>query len=142
MILNVQLYLRKIKEFQRNILDFIANEGDLEDNFSDLKLKLDEYKIPYNQNDLKLILRFLLIISNNHNRSPNFFFKIEKIILYFQKEIKEYFSSKEIFNIFKENKRILLFCIKNELIVIDLNIATSFFQRKFFQLNSNLLSQN
>ena len=55
-----------------------------------------------------------------HHRFPNFFFsKIERILQFFKKDIRKYFSNSEIFNIFAGNKRILLFLIEQQIIIID-----------------------
>ena len=62
-------------------------------------------------------------IENNYHRFPYFFSKIERILLFFKESVKKYFSNSEIFNIFKSNKRILLFLIEQRIIVIDEYIA-------------------
>ena len=83
----------------------------------------------------KLILLFRLIVTfaNYHKRSPFFFNKIEQIILIFQVEMKNYFSNREIFNIFKSNKRLLLFLIEKKMMNIDKFIFTEFTKIKYIK---------
>ena len=58
-------------------------------------------------------------ISNNHHRFPNFFRNIEQIILILRDDILQHFSSEQMFRIFYENKKIILFFIKNGIINPD-----------------------
>lgn len=46
----------------------------------------------------------------------------DKNAIYYSKEIKQTFTKIEIFNIFKNNKKILLYLIKKEMTIIDNNI--------------------
>lgn len=68
------------------------------------------------KHELRLFLRLINEISNNHQRASNLINKIEKILDQIQKDIKKYFTNSQIFELFKENLRILLFlvnCFKN-----------------------------
>ena len=85
-----------------------------------------------NQSDLKLLLRFLLVISNNHHRTPNFFNNLEKIIKLIEEPIKEKISNFEIFLIFKSNKRILLFLIQNQILSIDKTITNFTMKKRYY----------
>lgn len=62
------------------------------------------------------------IIAENHYRVPNFFGKIEQILLYFKDTIKKIFSNDDIFMLFVSNKRILLFLFKEKILEINLNL--------------------
>ena len=85
--MDVNEYLKKMKEIQQNILDFIDQNDDIETNFQNLNYIFDEQKIGSNKHDLKLILHFILKISNNHHRTACFFNKIERILKFFKNEI-------------------------------------------------------
>ena len=54
-------------------------------------------------------LHLILKISNNYHCKRAFFNKIERIFLYYKDQITTNLTNFEIFNIFKSNKRILLF---------------------------------
>lgn len=64
----------------------------------------------------------LKIIIENHHRSQNFFTKIEQILQFLKIDISQTFSNKELFDMFLQNKRILLYFIENEIIKIDKSI--------------------
>ena len=71
------------------------------------------------------VLHLLLQIANNHHHTKNFFTKIEYILRYFKKKLKEVFSNNGIFSFFESNKRILLFLIEEGIMVMDEQIAHS-----------------
>ena len=114
-----QEYLDMMKEIQKNILNFLEEEANSEENL----LKKDEFnnfKISDNQYDFLSLLHLIPKIVNNCHRFPIFFFsKIERILQFFKEDIQKYFTNSEIFNIFKRNKRILLFLIEQQIMVID-----------------------
>lgn len=105
--------LGKYKNIREKFLDFIDAEENDENNFQNLKLIFENTKIRDCQHDLRLFLRLLLKVSKYHHRGPNFLNKIDRILQLFKDDIKKY-GNKEIFNLFKGNKRILLFLINEK----------------------------
>ncbi|KAK8888553.1 hypothetical protein M9Y10_033284 [Tritrichomonas musculus] len=99
--MSIEENLEKSQGIQKILLDYIEKEENVEEDFGNLSKKLNEKKIKDDINELKLFLHLLTKISNNHNRISNFFYKIEKIILFFEDQIKKYFSNREIFCILK-----------------------------------------
>ena len=73
--------------------------------------------------DLLSLLHLISKIGNNCHRFPFFFSKLEIILQLFKEDIKKYFTNSETFIIFKSNKRIILFLIEQQIIVIDGSIA-------------------
>lgn len=132
--MDVNEYLKKMKEIQQNILDFIDQNDDIETNFQNLNYIFDEQKIGSNKHDLKLILHFILKISNNQHRTACFFNKIERILKFFKNEITTYYTNFEIFNIFKGNKRIILFLIKEKIIYMNKSIANEMTKGKYREM--------
>ena len=118
-----QEYLNIMKDIQENILTFLEEEDNSEENFIILKSKFEDTRIKDHLYELLSLLHLISKIGNNHHRFPNFFRKIERILLIFKEDIKKYFPNSEIFNIFKNNKRILLFLIEQQIIVFDEYIA-------------------
>ena len=129
--MEIKKYLHAMKDIQSNILNFLEEETNFEENYANLTGILEEQKIREDKNRLQSLLHLLLKISNNHYRSPDFFSKIEKILQFFFTEIMENFSNYEIFNIFKSNKRILLFLIKESVLTIDEIIASKMTNSKY-----------
>ena len=95
---------------------------DIKFTFQNLNKFFDDHTIRQDKYDIKLILHTIANISNNHHRSPQFFNKIEKIIKILIEDIKKFYSDIELFNIFKENKRLLLFLFEEKIITPDKNM--------------------
>ena len=118
--MNVQAFIQKNKEMYNQLINFIDEENGSDEDYSNL---INLLNIQDKKEELKEILHLLANITTNHHRSPVFFNKIELIIINYRESIKQKFSNLEIFNIFKDNKRILLFLIKEQLFNIDQNIS-------------------
>ena len=120
-----------MKDIQANILEFINdNESDCE---KIVKI-FDDQIIRENQHELKTVLHLLVKICNNYRRTPSFFLKIDQILSYFKNDILKYFSNIEIFNIFKSNKRILLFLIEEKVILIDNYVVKKMMKEKYREM--------
>lgn len=112
----------KMKPIQNIIHEFLKNEEFEEDNFQKLINYNNSQKISSNPKELKLLLHLLSKFSNNHHRTHNFFVKIGRILTFYQSEIKNFFTNFEIFDIFKNNKRILLFLFEEKIVIPDIYI--------------------
>ncbi|KAK8864101.1 hypothetical protein M9Y10_011797 [Tritrichomonas musculus] len=114
-----QEYLNKMKVIQESILNFLEEGAKSEENLIIFKDNYNNLKISDSKYDILTLLHLISEIGNNCHRFPNFFDKIEKILQFFKEDIKKYFPNSKIFNIFKSNKRILLFLIEQQIIIID-----------------------
>ena len=114
--------LKKLNEFSQLVLNILDNNSGSEELFQNLTHFIDDHNIRQEKSDLKLILHTISNISNNHYRTSNFFSKIERILQLFSNEIKNFYTNFEIFSIFKENKRILLFLFEEKIITPDKKI--------------------
>lgn len=130
---NIHTYVDKLKYLQHTVLKYLDTPGDSESDYHDIIEYFEEQKIHQNRNELESILRLLLKISNEHHREATFYPKIEKILLVFKEDIKIFHSNYEIFQIFKSNKRLLLFLIKEGFITADKAIACSISCLKYKQ---------
>ena len=117
--MSFQEYLDTMKDIQKNIVCFLEEEANSEENFLILENKFNDTKKSDYKYFLLSLMHLISKIVNNFHRFPNFFAKIERILLFFKEDLKKYMSNSEIFNIFKSNKRILLFLIEQQLIIID-----------------------
>ena len=127
-MMNIEEYFTKKTIIQENLLKLLDDERNDEEKYDDLCQILEDIKIRDNCHELRLFLRFISKISDNYHRNPTFFMKIDRILGLFKDEIKQYYSNTEIFNIFKKNKRILLFLLEEKIMFIDeyiLKIMTS-----------------
>ena len=109
------------KELYDHLLMFIDNssmsKSDDEELIKNIKITEGD------REEFEHFLLLLISIINNHHRNPVFFNKIEQIILYLKDKIKQTMSNIEIYKKFESNKRAILILIKNEIIILDENIA-------------------
>ena len=131
--MSINGYIEKMKKIQNSLLKFLEEKVDVEENYENLKKIIADQKITENKHDLKSFLRLLIKISNNHRRVASFIEKIERIFREIKMEIKSRFSNSEIFELFKSNKRILLFLIKEDLLKIDENIFSKITKEEYIK---------
>ena len=119
--MNAQEYIKQKKEFYHNLMEYFDDEEN-----DDLHLigfyiieNFEELKQQQNKDELKILLHLILKIANNHQPTPSFHKKIDQIIIYFADQIKQTFLNSELFDLFKENKRILLHLFQNQIIKVD-----------------------
>ena len=105
-------YIINLKKIQDILLQFLDNNDQSKDAIQTLNKE-------NNKNEICYILNLISTICNNHHQSPDFFQKIEQVILFFSDDIKNNYSNIEIFNLFKKNKRILLYLIQKEILIIN-----------------------
>lgn len=133
--MNISQYLINYKEIQQNLMRFLDDEENIEENFENIIQSIKNKQILNEKNELKSILYLISNIANNHKRSTLFNNKIEKVIKYCQQPISNLLSNKEIFDIFSENKRILLYLIKEKIIKIDKAIFSEMTSEKYNEAN-------
>ena len=120
--MEVQQYLNAWKVLYNHLFDFIDDQEDSQNNYQNLISDIKYQNIAENKNEFRQFLQLIVLISNNHHRSPNFFNKIDQILSSLSPKIAQTFSNSEIFDIFNENKRVLLFLIKNDIFTFDENL--------------------
>lgn len=147
--MEMQEYLAEMSMIYNNILDFIDSDKDQEQKYKYLASFFDDTQIHNNQFELIEILNTILQIANEHQRSPNFFNKIEKILLLFKEDIKNHFTNFAIFRFFQTNNRILLFLINERILIIDDSVSNAMkgewhlknYQMIRFQDDSNIVNK-
>ena len=129
--MEINEFIHKRKELYRLIISYIDTETDDDNDYNLIASYLENNKSSSNDRwDLKELLRLISKISKNHYRYSLFFRKIEKLINHLESDIKQTFTNSEIFNIFKNNKMILLFLITNKFLVIDDEIQNYLINKK------------
>ena len=101
-------YIQKNTDIYHNILEFIDSGTDDEKDYQKIFQSLETK----NKDELRLFILLISKISENHFRFPYFFKKIESLILHFEDQIKIIFNDEEIYTMFKNSPRILLFLIQ------------------------------
>ena len=133
--MEIREYINKKKNLYVKLLEFLDDENNKEENYQNLMKILEDQKIKEDFREFKSTLHLINKISNNHNRSENFFSKIEKIFMIFKETIKKYFTSYDIFRIFNDNKRVLLFLFNEKIVIPDKNIVTIMSRNKYKKAN-------
>lgn len=133
--MDVQQYLERMKVIHEQLLKYIENDQNSNENYQNLIKILDDQKIRENKYELKSLLNIISRISNHHRRIPDFFIKIDQLIQHFKSDITNYFTNYEIFSIFKENKRAILLLIESQLLSIDKSIVNTIKNNKFFKVD-------
>lgn len=127
--MNIQQYIKTIKESHSLLLEFLDNKGF--SNSQRLISLYDQLNIQETKEDLKEFLLFISIISNNHRHTPDFFQKIIEILNNFECSIRRNFKNFEIFEIFQSNKRILLYLFEHEIIIPTKEISDIMLSSKY-----------
>ncbi|KAK8837880.1 hypothetical protein M9Y10_035821 [Tritrichomonas musculus] len=127
-----EAYLEKMKKIYGALLDFIESGEDKEILFQELIKLLDNQKVFENPKEIQSFLHIISKVSKNHHCSPCFFSCIERILLNFKEEIKKFVTNSKIFTIFKGNKKIILFLIKEGIIIVDQFVLNELKSDKYF----------
>ncbi|KAK8885116.1 hypothetical protein M9Y10_044245 [Tritrichomonas musculus] len=123
--MSIQAYNEQKKELQNNLLAYIENESNDTSNLETLINCIESQKILEDQGEFRELLKLISKIFKNHHRNSSFIQKNEELLSRLSGQIKQTFSNSDIFEIFKNNKRLLLYLIQNQIIQIDKSIADS-----------------
>ncbi|KAK8870628.1 hypothetical protein M9Y10_008515 [Tritrichomonas musculus] len=147
--MEIQNYIDQKKIIYTTLLDYIKDQNSMKENLEEILQNFEKANFFEKRSEFFSFLRLISKISKNHNRVQNFNEKIDNIFLFIHNKLKREFSNKGIFNIFKRNKRILLYLIENQIIEIDefvLNDLLGQIERQyhfyFYPEIKELLSEN
>lgn len=115
-------YIEQKQNLQRILLNFVEKIEEANEDYNQLIEGIKKQINREDENDLREFLHLVLNIANYHRRQQGFFEKIEQIINYFKNDIKQILSNSRIYDIFKDNKMILLILFRNNLLSVDQNI--------------------
>lgn len=113
---NLSFYLNEKKTIQDKLMKFIDNQCNEEENYNNLICLFQDQHILTSKSEIKIFLYMLNQVSNHHHRSLHFFDKN------FKHEVQKKFTNYEIFSIFKQNKRFLLFLFEEKVLKFDEDI--------------------
>lgn len=124
-------FINSMKNAEESLQSYIDSEKEEESDFQKFIKNINQNKIREDKEKFLLFLRLLISISKHQHRFEQFFDKIEKILDFLMEDIKKFFTQKEIFDIFKSNKRILLFFVHKKVIVFTEEIFKEICEGKF-----------
>ena len=107
--MNIEKYFEKMSNIQKTIEEFIVAKDNLEENYEKIKKIFSKEEIFKDRNQVKALLYLLKSICKSHNRQNDMIHKIEQIINQNKSMIKDKLTNSELFDIFKNEKLILLF---------------------------------
>lgn len=111
-----EIYIKSKKELYSFIINFIEEDEESNSLFNELIDIFEKHEILNKKSQIMWIIKLLSMIIDNHQRSTDFFPKINKIIKYLFSNFKALISYKDVFFL---NGQIVLFLLENELIEID-----------------------
>ena len=116
--MEIQQYFSKKKELYNLLISFIEGK-ELSNDFENTILFLNEQDIHTEKEELEHFLGLVSSIYNNHHRKEDILSKIQKIILYLVDDIKLLLTCNDLFNIFINDKAIILLLLENKIISSD-----------------------
>ena len=123
--MDIQEYLKQKEDLYELVFSYIdCEEEECQENYDNLVSYINETNLGTNKTNLVETLYLILNISEQHNRGNNFISKIENLLLFLKNIINQQMTNFEVFNIFKNNKKILLFLF-SKIIQIDEDILRS-----------------
>lgn len=129
--MDIQRFFDIINKSYHHLHEFIENSENPDLELSTLIKDLDELPICANKELMKLFLLIILKVSNSHHQDKDFFNKIFSIIQYILVKSNRILSNWEILHIFKSNKKILHFLLKNNIISFDEQISKYIYKKSF-----------
>ena len=130
--MSVEEFVGKMKSIQSNLLDFLEDETAADDKYENFIELISSDQLTNDKYKFKALLQLLNNVGSHHKRVPNFISKLEQILRYLKKDILKYFPNFEIFDIFKDNKRILLFLLEEKMMIIDESIFSIITSSEYF----------
>lgn len=130
-------YIEDKKNLYIAILELLQNSDDKidEKSFGILSQFFNKQGTDENLDEMQDFLQIIKNISDNHHRDPNFFGKINQIFQHYKDRIKQTFSNDEIFQLFEDNKLLLLFLMKTDILTLTDSICETLLNK--FELNGN-----
>ena len=125
-----QEYLKNKRSIQSILIGFLDSDTSSEEDYQNLIELLEELRGQTDQYDIEEVLHLLTKIANNHYRNSHFFEKIERILKIFEEQLNN-LSKHDIFNIFKNNKRILLFLFEQKILVPEKYMLKTITKHKY-----------
>lgn len=116
--MNSHKYIENMKTIQNILVSFLDNQSSFDNLNKAILTKIINSQNLESKQEFKSFLYLLSNVAQYHFQGQHFFKRVKQIIDYYKGYIKKYYSNSEILNIFKDNKRILLYLHKKGIIKI------------------------
>lgn len=124
--MEIKEYVDQKKRLYDLFITFVEQENENDEDDRLLFDYIDKLKIKENRDELESFFNLIIIVSNNHYRTPQFLNQIKKIILFLQNSIKQTFSNSEIIKFSLKNRMILLILFKYKIANINDKVYSDF----------------
>ena len=121
--MEIQKYFVQKKDLSDLIYTFIQSSDSDDENYDKIIQFIKTHEIFNHRDELSHFLGQITRVAENHHRYPGFCSKIERLLTNIKNNIKQSLSNADIFKYFENNKWLLLFSIKEEIITVDDQIA-------------------
>ncbi|KAK8895501.1 hypothetical protein M9Y10_023968 [Tritrichomonas musculus] len=128
-------YFANKRKLHSSFIEYIESTDDTDKYLQNLISFIEDTQLLKDKPNFNELLHMVNYITNEHYRTPDFFQKTDAFLSYIKNDIQNHFSNIEIFNIFQENKRILLSLFNEKIIIPNKEIANRFFNIKFIAYN-------
>ena len=127
----IQNRVQELKTFQKYLFEFLDKKEQTEESFQNLSKLVSSHN--FNTNEIKPFISSITNIHSNRHRSESFNEKIFQVLSLFLDKLKEknHYSNRSLFNMFKNDKGILLFLIEQEVLTIDDEIKEIILKNKY-----------
>ncbi|KAK8871457.1 hypothetical protein M9Y10_007186 [Tritrichomonas musculus] len=115
--MNTQEYLHQTKKLHSLLFRYLTNSDNESENYQKLISFIQKKK--NNENELQLIELIHSIVKIADNYQITCFQNVTKLIDDFKSDFKKQISNSQLYNYFKNRKRLLLILFKEEIITID-----------------------
>ena len=120
--MEIQKYFNQKKEIYDILLKHADSQKDNHEYYSRLVNLFELNNFFDNHEESLILLHTILGIAGNHHRYPDFLNKIDQLFLFFFQKAQQTLSNSELFELFKNHKRNLLFLFKNKILTFDESI--------------------
>ena len=134
-------YITDKKKLYTAILEYLESSDDNSDDepkkqFFEILTQIINQQ--FKNGDYEWMQEFLKIvksINDNHRRYPNFVQNTQDLLQHYKEEIKQTMSNDSIFHLFEDNKLLVYFLLKNNIITMTSTISS--YMMKKYEINGN-----
>ncbi|KAK8896930.1 hypothetical protein M9Y10_014856 [Tritrichomonas musculus] len=126
--MEIEEFVEKKKELYSTLLDFIETSDDFENELSTLIQVFEKQEILQDRVETLNLFNLISTLEENHYRTVAFYEKFEQLFNYIIKEKQFSISNSDLFQIYKNNKRMLLLLLEKNFLIPDELILAQIFQ--------------
>ena len=125
----MESYIEDKKNLYTQILEFLEDSDEHNDDkvtkesFEKLINVIKSQQIETDKEEMRQFVEIIKSIGENHHRDHHFNKGINQLLLHYKQQIKQTLSNSEIYHMFEDNKKVVLFLLKQDIITISDEIS-------------------